>query len=245
MGPFFDKAVPLYKEEIAKLKALTAPTELKPTWDTTLGLLDQVVGVVEGAQQRISSGEDGMTVAADISSKAQQLNDEADQKALELGLKVCGSDGTGTSTSTTATTATTADTTATTAATDTAVTPGQTVDLATFVGDVQKFAQTLTQFGLTLQAAADGPEALKKRATLLRTQLDDFDAATAKMSSYTVSNPDFEKRRAAIVAASPDISRLGRELLTAAEDQDAAGVQRVAKELTTALERLRTAASGG
>lgn len=253
VGPFFDKAVPLYKEEVSKLKALAAPAELKPTFETTLGLLDQVVGEVEGAQQRIAKGEDAQTVITEIDSKVTDLNKQADEKAREMGLKVCGDDETSTSTTgtdTTATTATTADVTSTTAGadtsgTDTAIAPGSTVDLATFVGDVQKFAQTLTQFGLTLQAAADGPDALKKRSALLRSQLDEFDAATTRMGSYTVDSPEFEKRRAAIVAASPDISRLGRELLTAAENQDAAGVQRVAKEMTTALERLRSAASGG
>jgi hypothetical protein len=119
------------------------------------------------------------------------------------------------------------------------------VDTATFVADVQTFAQVLTQFGLTLQAAAEGPDALRARSALMRQQLDDFDAATARMASYTVDVPALEQRRAAIVAASPDISRLGRELLDAAVAGDTAAVTRIAGEFTTALERLRTAATGG
>jgi|GEM_PF-3253687 len=123
--------------------------------------------------------------------------------------------------------------------------PGRVVDTATFVQDVQAFAQTLTQFGLTLQAAAEGPEALRARSSLLRQQLDQFDAVAARMGGYTVDVPALESRRAAIVAASPDISRLGRELLDAAEAGDASRVQQIATQFTAALERLRDAATGG
>lgn len=144
---------------------------------------------------------------------------------------------------TTTTPATTSSTTPATTPQSTA--PGRVVDTATFVRDVQAFAQTLTQFGLTLQAAAEGPDALKARSSLLRQQLDEFDAVTTRMSSYTVDVPTLETRRAAIVAAAPDISRLGRQLLDAAEAGDSSRVTQIASEFTAALERLRTAATGG
>lgn len=122
--------------------------------------------------------------------------------------------------------------------------PGGTVDVATFVSDLQDFAQTLTQFGLTLQAAAEGPAALRARSATMRSQLDRFDQITAKMAGYHVDMPSLDKRRAAIVAASPDVSRLGRELLDAAEANDAPRIQRVAQEFIKAIERLRDAAQG-
>ena len=124
------------------------------------------------------------------------------------------------------------------------VQPGGTVDVATFVSDLQDFAQTLTQFGLTLQAAAEGPAALRARSATMRSQLDRFDQITAKMGSYRVDMPSLDARRAAIVAASPDVSRLGRELLDAAEANDAARIQSVAQRFIKAIERLRDAAQG-
>ena len=123
-------------------------------------------------------------------------------------------------------------------------TPGGTVSPAAFVTDVQAFAQTLTRFGLTLQAAAEGPEALRARSAAMRSQLDDLDTIVARMGSYRVEAPVLEERRAAIVAASPDVSRLGRELLAAAEAGDSQRVQQVAQEFTGALKRLQTAAGG-
>lgn len=123
-------------------------------------------------------------------------------------------------------------------------TPGGTVSPAAFVTDVQAFAQTLTRFGLTLQAAAEGPEALRARSAAMRSQLDDLDTIVARMGSYRVEASVLEERRAAIVAASPDVSRLGRELLAAAEAGDSQRVQQVAQEFTGALKRLQTAAGG-
>jgi len=178
-------------------------------------------------------------VLAELSPKLDELESQAKQKAAELGLTKCGDTG-GTSTGATTESLTP---TAPVDTTATAPTPGQTVGTATFVADIQTFAQTLTQFGLTLQAAADGPDALKKNSTLLRSQLDDFDSITAKMGGYTVDVPALETKRAAIVAASPDISRLGRELLDAAEAGDASRVASIAQEFTTALQRLQTAAA--
>ncbi len=151
---------------------------------------------------------------------------------------------TNTPTLSTAPTTPTTPTTGTTDTTEASTTPGGTVSPATFVTDVQAFAQTLTRFGLTLQAAAEGPEALRARGATMRSQLDDLDRIVARMASYHVEAPVLEQRRAAIVAASPDVSRLGRELLAAAEAGDSQRVQQVAQEFTGALKRLQTAAGG-
>lgn len=121
---------------------------------------------------------------------------------------------------------------------------GRVVPPGTFVNDVQDFAQTLTQFGLTLQSAAEGPAALRARSATMRGQLDRFDEIVVRMGSYRVEMPALETRRAAIVEASPDVSRLGRELLDAAEKNDSAEVQRVATDFIKAIERLQKAAEG-
>lgn len=235
--PFIDKGLALQTEQITRLKALTPPAELKTGFDQALALLQQQSDIITQAKTRISGGESALTVIGSLSPQLDPLEEQAKQKAAELGLVECGKDS---GTSTTSTTATPpADTT--TAVTP--PTPGQVVGTSVFVADIQTFAQALTQFGLTLQAAADGPDALKERSTLLRSQLDDFDRVTTKMAGYTVDVPALETKRAAIVEASPDISRLGRDLLDAAEAGDASRVASIASEFTTALQRLQTAAA--
>lgn len=241
ISAFFGTALPLYQEFIGKLQAISPPPELKADYDAALGSVNQILAQVQSAKSRIDAGEDPTTVVSSFGGTIDALQADADQKAIALGLNECADDDetstTGTTTASTETVTPPADTTGS------PVAPGSTVDTATFVKDIQAFAQSLTQFGLTLQAAAEGPEALRARSGLLRQQLDEFDAITARMSAYTVDVPALEQKRAAIVAASPDISRLGRELLTAAEANDEAGVQRIATEFIAALERLRTAAT--
>jgi len=236
---YLEKGLAVQNEQLTRLRALTPPADLKAAYDEALGLLQQQTDTITQAKERISGGESATTVLAELSPKLDELESQAKQKAAELGLTKCGDTG-GTSTGATTESLTP---TAPVDTTATAPTPGQTVGTATFVADIQTFAQTLTQFGLTLQAAADGPDALKKNSTLLRSQLDDFDSITAKMGGYTVDVPALETKRAAIVAASPDISRLGRELLDAAEAGDASKVASIAQEFTTALQRLQTAAA--
>lgn len=237
--PFLEKGLAVQAEQLTRLRALTPPAELKAAYDVALGLLQQQTDTITQAKDRIAGGEAATTVLAELSPKLDDLETQAKQKAAELGLTKCGdTDGSDSG-------ATTESLTTTPPADTTAAPPttGQTVGTATFVADIQTFAQTLTQFGLTLQAAADGPDALKQRSSLLRSQLDSFDEVTAKMGGYTVDVPALETKRAAIVAASPDISRLGRELLDAAEAGDAGRVASIASEFTTALQRLQTAAA--
>lgn len=237
---YLERGLTIQAEQLTRLRALTPPAELKAAYDEALGLLQQQTDTITEAKNRIDGGESAVAVIGEYTQKLDDLETQAKQKATELGLTECGRDDNDTSTTGATTSAVT---TAPPADTTAAPPAGGTVGTATFVADIQTFAQTLTQFGLTLQAAADGPDALKERSTLLRSQLDEFDRITAKMGGYTVDVPALETKRAAIVAASPDISRLGRDLLDAAEAGDASRVTQIAAEFTTALQRLQTAAA--
>ncbi|MCB0871902.1 MAG: hypothetical protein H6531_03445 [Actinobacteria bacterium] len=240
---FFKQATELNRDQLAKLEDLSPPEELKSDYDEALGLLREQQKLYEDANTRVAGGENALTVIQSLDSKVRDLTDQAEQKASELGLRECGN-GSSSGSSTTDATTTADDTTTaevtTTAATDT---PGAEVGIEVFVADVQSYAQTLTQLGLTMQAAGSGSAALEKRAPLMRQQLDEFDAKTAKMAGYTVSVESLEVKRAAIVEASPDISRLGRELIDAAEAGDGSKAQSVAAEMQTALQRLKDAAN--
>lgn len=119
------------------------------------------------------------------------------------------------------------------------------VDTATYVRDVQSLAQALTQFGLTLQAASEGPQALRDRSALLRRQLQELDAVAARMSAYTVDAPALEEKRAAIVAATADVTRLGRQVVVAAEAGDHTRVVQLTRQYDAALKALQVPVDEG
>jgi hypothetical protein len=249
IAPYFEKLLPLATKRTAELKALKVPDELKATHDEAIGLEEQQLAILTDAKKRIDGGESSVAVVTEIQSKVTPLSDKSDALAKELGLKVCGKDDSTTTTSTTATapvltTATTQTETTDTTATTSASPTGE-VDATVFAGDVQKLGGNLTQFGLTLQAAAQGPAALAERSTLLRTQLDEFDTIIGRMDGYTVSTPELESRRAAIVASGPDVTSSGRELLDAADAGDASKLNAILPKFTSALTKLQTAATGG
>ncbi len=253
IAPYFETLLPLATKQTADLKALQVPDELKVKHDEAIGLQEQQLAIITDVKKRIDGGESPVSVVTELQTKVTPLSDKGEALAKELGLKVCGNDSsTTTSTTTTSTTATapvlttattsteTADTTATTSAS-----PTGEVDATVFAGDVQKLGGNLTQFGLTLQAAAQGPAALAERSTLLRTQLDEFDTIIGRMDGYTVSTPELESRRAAIVASGPDVTSSGRELLDAADAGDAPKLNAILPKFTSALTKLQTAATGG
>lgn len=272
IGAYFEKALPLVKEEYAKLRELTPPAELKADMDATMALLDQVVAKTEDVQKRIAGGEDALTVIGAADAEINRINDEAKAKAVKMGLKECGndSDGDTTSTPTTSTTSmpplTTPGTTPTTPMdptttpvdptttpidptttpvdtdfTSTDAAPTGSVDMATFVKDATEFGTTLQEFGLGLQTAATSPEALKSQATELRGKLDTIDAIKTRMAGYTLDDATLDAKRSKLVEATPDVTRLGRELLDAAEAGDSAKVKQIASEFPAALERLTAA----
>lgn len=100
VGPYFAQAMPLAQQQLAELRALTPPTELKPTYDATLTVLQQTITELGDAQSRIADGEDPATVLTDIADRVNGLKAEADRRATELGLTVCGAGDTGTGTTT-------------------------------------------------------------------------------------------------------------------------------------------------
>ena len=209
-----------------------------------------------------------MTVIQEVSPEINTLNDEAKAKQQAIGLTECAtdkSDSTST-TSTTPTTDTTFDTTSTTPYpptdtstspyttdttsttpidTDTTASPTGTVDASVFSKDTLEFGQKLQDFGRILQEAAPGgTSAVAAKASELRADLDDIDRITERMKGYTVDSPELESRRAKIVAAAPDVTRLGNELLDAAQSGDTAKLSEVGSQFTQALSRLSSAAVG-
>jgi hypothetical protein len=232
--------VPLQAAQLSKLEALKAPDELKDTFAEAVTLLKKQQATLTDAQNRIAGGEDPTTVINSISAEASATGDEADQKAKELGLKVCGTD----SSAGTDTTAPTATAPATTAATTTTAPAGTaTTATANYVSDVQAAATALQAFGQTLQSST-GVADLKAKVPEARKNLDDFDAAIAKLDSYTIPIPRLEKQRAGLAETGPKVSDVLRRFLDAAASGDLGAVTKLLPEVQSTIGEFQAAATG-
>lgn len=235
--------VPLQTAQLAKLKDLKPPSELEKPFNEALALLDKQQGVLDSAVTRLEGGEDPTKVLSAIATQAGDLGDQADAKAEELGLKVCGTDGSGSAT--TATTATApAVTTApeTTATTDTTAATG-TTDAAGYVADVQSAATALQEFGSVLSTST-GISDLKAKVPQARASLDTFDAAIAKLDDYTLGIPRLDEQRSGLARTGPKVSDVLRRFLDAAAAGDLGAVQKLVPEVTTTIGEFQKAATG-
>ncbi|MGE0026210.1 MAG: hypothetical protein AB7O78_03965 [Thermoleophilia bacterium] len=240
---FLQSGLTVQQEQLDKLKALDPPSDLSGTFGEAMDLLDQQTTEIQGAADRISGGEDPETVIADVSPKLDSISSEADAKAKELGLKVCGTEDTATASGTTATTATAPAATVTAPAT-TASTAPATGDTAGYVNDVQTAAAALTTFGTALQSTSSLDD-LKAKVPDATAALDDFDAAIAKLNTYSLGEETLDKQRAGLVRTGPKVSDVLRRFLDAAQKGDVSAVQALVPEVTSTITEFQQAATGG
>ena len=235
--PSLKAIVPLQDAQLAKLKELKPPSELSGTYGEAIALLEKQKGVLGTAVTRLEGGEDPATVLNSIASEAGDLGDEADVKAKDLGLKVCGTDGDTTGSATTAPETTTAP--ATTSA-ETATTAGGTAD---YVADVQSAATALQEFG-TVLSTSTGISDLKSKVPEAQTSLDTFDTAIAKLDGYSLGIPRLDEQRTGLARTGPKVSDVLRRFLDAAAAGDLAAVQKLVPEVTTTIGEFQKAATG-
>lgn len=240
---FLQSGLIVQKEQLEKLKALEPPSDLSGTFDEAMDLLDQQTSEIQGAADRISGGEDAETVITEVSPKIDSVNQEADAKAKELGLTVCGTEDTATGSGTTATTATAPPATVT-APDTTASTAPATGDTAGYVDDVQAAAAALTTFGTALQSTSSLDD-LKAKVPDATAALDDFDAALAKLNTYSLSEETLDEQRAGLVRTGPKVSDVLRRFLAAAQKGDVSAVQALVPEVTSTITEFQQAATGG
>ncbi len=233
--------VPLQASQLDKLKELEPPSELSGTFDEALALLDRQAGVLDTAVERLEGGEDPEAVLNDIATEAGSIGDEADAKAEELGLKVCGtddagdtSDGTDTSAAPTTAPATTEAAPATTSAA---------TGTEAYVADVQAAAGALSEFG-TVLSTSTGIEDLKSKVPGARASLDTFDAAISKLEGYSLGIPRLDEQREGLAETGPKVSDVLRRFLDAAAAGDLAAVQALVPEVTSTIGEFQSAATG-
>jgi hypothetical protein len=223
--------------EIAKLRALEAPSDLSGTLGEALDLLDQRQARIRAATARVAGGEDVQTVLQDADAEIDNLNGQADAKARELGLTVCGTheDDLGASTTPTTTTGTTATAPTTTGG---ATSAEVTTDL--------KAAQTaLVGVSTSLQGASGSSlDDLKAVVPDARQALTEFDAAIAKLATDSAPNAAQEKVRSAVATAGPKVSDVLGRLLDAIENGDEAAAAALVPEVQKVFGELQTALSG-
>ena len=244
---YLQSGLTVQREQLDKLKALEPPSDLAGTFNEATDLLDEQVTEIQSATDRISSGEDPEKVINEVSPKLDELSSEADAKAKELGLEVCGTEDT-TGTSTTGTTATTATAPTTTAPADTTAgttaSTAPTGDTAGYVEDVQAAAGALTTFGTALQSTTSLDD-LKAKVPQATAALDDFDQAIAKLGTYKLAEATLDRQRAGLVRTGPKVSDVLRRFLAAAQKGDVAAVQALVPEVTSTITEFQQAATGG
>lgn len=222
-------------DEIAKLRDLEAPEELREDFGAALDLLDERQDRIRELAQQISVGEDIETAVDRADDEIEALNDRADARAREIGLAVCGSDDDEDSGTATTATATAPSTVSTAPAT----TPGAGEQVTADLGAARSAFLAL---GQTLQAAGGGSiEQAQAAVPDARENLADFDAAIAKLDGETASDAALERTRAAVAAAGPGASDALSDLLDAVEDGDQAAVQRALPTIRTSLTELQSA----
>ena len=242
--PALRKIVPLQQAELTKLEALKPPKELEATFNEALVLLRQQQAALGDATTRIAGGEDPTKVITELGTKAGNLGDQADAKAKDLGLKVCGTNSTSSS-GTASTTATAPATTApaTTAPADTSGGTG-TTDAAGYVADVQAAATALQAFGETLSTST-GVADLKAKVPQARKNLDDFDVAIAKLGGYTIGIARLDAQRAGLARTGPKVSDVLRRFLDAAAAGDLGAVTKLLPEVQSTINEFQAAATAG
>ena len=245
--PSLKEIVPLQTAQLAKLKALKPPSELEGTFNEAIAILDEQKGILDSAVTRLEGGEDPQTVLTAIATKAGDLGDQADTKAKDLGLKVCGTDGGGTATGTTGPVATAPEATTAPATTaggaDTAPTATGTGDTAGYVADVQSAATALQAFG-TILSESTGISDLKSKVPEAKDSLDTFDAAIAKLDDYTLGIPRLDEQRTGLARTGPKVSDVLRRFLAAAAAGNLSAVQALVPEVTSTIGEFQKAATG-
>jgi hypothetical protein len=236
---FLQSGLTVQTEQLEKLKALEPPDDLAGTFNEATDLLDQQKAAIQDAADRIEGGEDPEAVISEADPKIESISDQAKAKAKELGLTVCGTEDTGTTSDTTATTATAPATTATTS-TSAAVTG----DTAGYVEDVQAAAGALSTFGTALQSTTSLDD-LKANIPDATAALDDFDGAIAKLQGYSLDDETLDKQRAGLVRTGPKVSDVLRRFLAAAQKGDVSAVQALVPEVTSTITEFQQAATGG
>lgn len=244
--PYLKTILPFQQDELRKLEALKPPADLADTYTEALALLNKQRAAIVAATAEIEGGASAETVIARVGPEIEALNTQADAKGKALGLKICGTDETE-STSTGGSSAPApesapASTTIEAPAT-TGETPSTTGTTGRYVDDVQAAATALQEFGSILQGAA-GIDDFTAKAPEAKKSLDTFDAAIAELAGYTLEVPKLEKQRAGLTETGPQVSDVLRRFVDAAAEGDIATVGTLVPEVMKTITEFQKAATG-
>lgn len=90
LGPYLEKAIPIFSEQTDKLDELEPPAELEAEWDRAMELNRKSLDIAEEAQQAAESKD--QRKFQDAIERGQKNEAELDRLSRKLGLKVCGDD---------------------------------------------------------------------------------------------------------------------------------------------------------
>lgn len=219
--------------EIADLRALDPPSDLAGDLDQALDLLEQRQTRIRAVADRVAAGEDSQTVIGQANDEIDNLNKQADAKAKELGLTVCGTHVDSGASATTGT------------GTATAPATGGGTTSAQLTADLKAAQTALVGVSTSLQSASGTSlDDLKAVVPDARQALSEFDDAIAKLASDTAPTAAQEKVRAAVATAGPKVSDVLGRLLEAIENGDEAAATALVPEVQKVFAELQTALAG-
>ena len=115
-------------------------------------------------------------------------------------------------------------------------------DAQQYVADVQAAADALLAFGSTLQGTTSLDD-LRAKVPEARAQIDEFEAAIAKLDAYRLDNATLEEQRAGLSETGPAVTGVLRRFVAAAESGDPEAVQALVPEVTQAITDFQDAAT--
>lgn len=185
--------------ELARLKALVPPPELKADFDAAISLIGQRDATVKRVVDELKAGKDPEAAVTAAEPAITALNDRADAKALALGLTVCGKD-------------------------DAAGAAQATVPATRFAADLQGLGTALTAFGSSMSSVSTATD-LTSRADQLQAEVDRVAAALSRIGGYRLSDAALEGKRARIVQKGAPFLAILRDIVSQSRAANVRGLQ--------------------
>ncbi len=90
---FVSAAIGLVRPAVDKLGALHAPDDLRPRYETAVGLLRRRLGLLDGAAKKLRDGAEPLATVATLQTKLAPLRREEARQWPAIGLPECARPG--------------------------------------------------------------------------------------------------------------------------------------------------------
>jgi hypothetical protein len=202
---------------IDRLKALDPPDDLQANHDKAVSLLEQRQTITQQLLDRIRDGEAVPALTRELGPRIQQLRNQADDVARDLGLEECVDGPSGEDAE------------------------AQTSALNKYRQDVRAAGAAIGNFARLLQTN----ESFAAKKDRLEANLDTFQENIEDLGDYTLSNATLERQRAGLARTGPNVTDVLRRFMDAAADGDQKAIQDLAPEVQRVLSEFQSVVTQG